>query len=186
MKKTFFLIAMVAVALLLAMCKQESEDQRTIITKKIQYDVPIINDDPDFDWWIKNIGGEDREALIGNIFARVLSGDVKAYDYFNAPLDKKQVKAILVDSMFMTLQRPYHPYAEYDTLVINIIRPEDVTMLRFLEEWKYDEQTLAFEKKIYAICPVIEIEMNGRTVTRPLFWIYIDPSILKNVLSAGC
>jgi len=179
MKKTLFLFAVLAMVLILSMCKREAEDTRTMITKKIQYDVPIISTDPDFDWWIKNIGGEDREALVNNIFDRVLSGDVKAYDYFNAPLSVKQVKNLLADSIHQTLMRPYEPYAEYDTLIIKEILPKDVSMLRFLEEWKYDEKTLAIDKKIYGICPVIEVVVNGQKVTRPLFWVYTDEGILE-------
>lgn len=179
MKKTFLLIAVVAAALTLAMCQPKADDTLTTITNKIQYDVPIINTDPNYDWWIKNIGGEDREALVNNIFDRVLSGDVQAYDYFNSPMSVNHVRSLLVDSIHQILMRPYEPYAEYDTLIIEEIKPSDISILRFLEVWKYDEKTLRMDKHVYAICPVIEVDVNGQKVTRPLFWVYTDEGILK-------
>ena len=159
--------------------EKEIEDNRTLITKKIQYDVPIINPDATHDWWIRNIEGSDREALINNIFDRVLSGDIRAYDYFNEPLSVKDVKLIMSDTIAEKFQRPYPPYAEYDTTIIVTIERSDISLLRFLEEWKYDEKTLQIDKKVYAISPVIEMEVNGIRVTRPLFWIYTDGSIIK-------
>jgi hypothetical protein len=160
-------------------CEQRKEDNRTLITKKIQYDVPIVNMDPTYDWWIKNIEGSDREDLLNNIFDRALSGDVQAYDYFMKPLSARQVEMMLVDTIIYTLQRPYDPYDEYDTMIIERIEPNHVSIIRFLEEWKYDEKTLEIDKKIYAISPVLEVEVNGKKVTRPLFWVYTDHSILK-------
>ncbi|HSG68336.1 MAG TPA: hypothetical protein VK994_06505, partial [Bacteroidales bacterium] len=145
MKKLIYIVAVVAISLVLSQCVQKTEDNRTLITKKIQYDVPIINVEAGYDWWIKNIAGADREALVENIFKRVLSGEVEAYDYFDEPLSVRQVQTLLVDSVHMTLVRPYEPYAEYDTLIISEITPADISIIRFLEEWKYDEKTLAID-----------------------------------------
>ena len=159
--------------------EEEIEDTRTVITKKIQYDVPIVNPDASHDWWIRNIEGSDREEMLNNIFGRVLSGDVQAYDYFNKPLSIQQVKSLMSDTLMQILQRPVAPYTEYDTMIIRNIEPADVSMLRFLEEWKYDEKTLQIDKKVYAISPVLEVTINGQKVTRPLFWVYTDKSMLK-------
>jgi hypothetical protein len=127
---------------------------------------------------VKNIEGSDRDALINNIFDRVLSGEIQAYDYFNEALSVKDVEDIMSDTASMIWQRPYPPYAEYDTIVIYTIERTDVTYLRFLEEWKYDEKTLQIDKKVYGIGPVIEIEVEGMMMTRPLFWIYTDEDFL--------
>jgi hypothetical protein len=179
MKRIFLALVTLALVLGFTACDEKKEDNRTLITKKIQYDVPIVNMDPTYDWWIKNIEGSDREALVNNIFERALAGDVQAYDYFMEPISARQVEKMLVDTLLYTLQRPYDPYDEYDTMVIKKIEPKHVSIIRFLEEWKYDEKSLAIDKKIYAISPVLEVEVNGEKVTRPLFWIYTDDSILK-------
>ncbi len=179
MKKVFFAIMALGLIIVFTQCEEEKTDNRTTITKKIQYDVPIVNTDASHDWWIRNIEGSDREVLLNNIFGRVLSGDVQAYDYFNEPLSVEHVESILTDTLIQTLQRTTAPYAEYDTMIINRIEPSDITLLRFLEEWKYDAKTLQIDKKVYAISPVMQVTVNGHEVTRPLFWIYTDESILK-------
>lgn len=179
MKKVIFAIMATSLALVFTQCEEKAEDDRTLITKKIQYDVPIVNTDASYDWWIGNIEGADREELLNNIFGRVLSGDVKAYDYFNKPLTVAQIESILVDTMHQTLYRVTAPYTEYDTTIIRKIQASDVFILRFLEEWKYDENSLHIDKKVYAISPVLEVIIDGQKVTRPLFWVYTDESILK-------
>ena len=181
MKRIIFALLAFGLVLVFTQCeeKEKEDDNRTLITKKIQYDVPIANPDADYDWWVRNIEGSDREALLNNIFDKVLSGDVQAYDYFNEPLTVGQVGSILVDTLHQVLMRTTAPYAEYDTTIIRKIRPTDVSILRFLEEWKYDENTLQIDKKIYAISPVLEVIINGQKVTRPLFTVYLDDGILK-------
>lgn len=180
MKKAIFPILISGIVVSLSFCTQkEAEDNRTLITKKIQYDVPIMNPDASHDWWVRNIEGSDREALLDNIFDKVLSGEIQAYDYFNEPLSVKDIERIMSDTTMAVLQRPYPPYAEYDTTIIYTIERSDVTLLRFLEEWKYDENNLQIDKKVFGISPVIEMNVNGMMVTRPLFWVYMDDSILK-------
>ncbi len=177
MKKLAFYLLALGLIFVFTQCEEKesvNEDNRTIITKKIQYDVPIMNPDPNYDWWIKNIEGSDREALIKNIFERVLAGEVQAYNYYNEPLSLGQLGSIMVDTMHQTLMRNTPPYAEYDTTIILKIEPNDVTILRFLEEWKYDEITLQIDKKVYGISPVLEVLIDGQMVTRPLFWVNFD------------
>ncbi|MEN8225746.1 MAG: hypothetical protein ABFS05_10345 [Bacteroidota bacterium] len=174
MKKITLPLLALGLILVFTQCEQKKEDTRTIITKKIQYDVPIVNSDPDHDWWIRNIEGSDRDALLNNIFAKVQSGEIQAYDYFNEPLTLGQIGSILVDTMHQTLMRTTEPYTEYDTTIIQKIEPGHISLLRFLEEWKYDENTLQIDKKIYAISPVMEVIINGQKVTRPLFWVRFD------------
>lgn len=174
MKKLLFALLAISIVLVFTLCIQKKEDNRTIITKKIQYDVPILNDDPSYDWWINNIEGSDREELLDNIFGRVLSGDIQAYDYFNQPIDLKQIEVMLTDSILMTLKRTYEPYEVYDTLIVNKLGPADVTKLRFLEEWKYDEKSLFISKEVKGICPVTQVTINGQEFTRPLFWVHFD------------
>lgn len=179
MKKAILPIIAIALVFGLTFCaEKEVEDTRTLITKKIQYDVPIMNPDATHDWWVKNIEGSDRDALINNIFDRVLSGEIQAYDYFDQPLTPKDVARIMSDTIAAKYQRPYPPYAEYDTTIIVTIERSNITLLRFLEEWKYDEQSLHIDKKVFGIGPVVETKVDGMTMTRLLFWINTDEGLL--------
>ncbi len=174
MKKLAFVLLSFGLVFVFTQCEEKAEDTRTLITKKIQYDVPIVNTDASYDWWIGNIEGSDREEFLDNIFARVLAGEVKAYDYFNEPMTVHQVRSLMVDTIHQTLQRNTAPYAEYDTTIIQKIEPKDMDMIRFLEEWKYDEESLLLDKKVIAICPVMKVNVSDNILTRPLFWIYFE------------
>ena len=174
MKKLFIAILALGLVFVFTQCGQNVEDTRTLITKKIQYDVPIVNTDPNYDWWIGNIEGSSREGLLENIFEKALSGEVKAYNYFNEPLSVTQLKSMMADTMIQTLQRTFEPYTEYDTMIIQKIEPSDMNMIRFLEEWKYDESNLIIDKKVIAICPVMEVMVGENKLKRPLFWIHFD------------
>ncbi len=56
MKKVFHGLMALGLILGFTQCvEKEVEDTRTLITQKIQYDVPIMNPDATHDWWIRNI-----------------------------------------------------------------------------------------------------------------------------------
>ena len=176
MKKLFPALISIVVLFAFTQCEQKNEevDTRTLITKKIQYDVPIMNDDPNYDWWIENIEGSDREDLLNNIFEQVLSGKIQAYDYFNEPLSVEQVNSLMADTLMQTLMRTTEPYTEYDTTIIKVYSPTDMSSLRFLEEWKYDPESLHIDKKVIGICPVMEVMVGNRKMRRPFFWVYFE------------
>jgi hypothetical protein len=60
---------------------------------------------------------------------------------------------------------------------VNIER-SNISLIRFLEEWKYDEKTLQIDKEVYGIAPVTEVYVDGISMTRLLFWIYTDEDFL--------
>ena len=72
----FFLIAGFA-------CQQ---GEKEIIANRIQYDVNIKSPNADYDWWIQNLPGPQREVLVDLILDGALSGKFQAYDYFNNPI----------------------------------------------------------------------------------------------------
>ena len=79
-----------------------------------------------------------------------------------------------IDSV--TLQREYAPYDWYDTVMVSTLNSDDITKVRFLEEWYIDESKLDIEKKIVGVAPMLE-KYNEEGELRgymPLFWIYLD------------
>ena len=146
------------------------------LCERIQYDVIINNQDPGHYWWVNNIEGSKRESFIRNLFNTAFSGEVKAYDYFNNPLTPEQLKMIGADTIYRTLIRPYPPYDEYDTVIISKLEFADISRIRFLEEWYYDENEIAIDKKVVGIAPLIERrDGEGNMIAvQPLFWLYFD------------
>jgi len=157
-------------------------DEKELITKKIQYDVNIKSPDPDYDWWIQNLPGPQRENLVDMIMDGALNGNIQAYDYFNEPISAYDVSKIISDTAAFTLMSQKPPYEYYDTLIVYRIEREDILKIRFLEEWHMDPRNFAFEKKILGIAPVARrIDRMGIERWQPLFWIYMDDDFIKKL-----
>jgi hypothetical protein len=161
-------------------CKQKPEKE--VITKKIQYDVNIKSPDADWDWWIQNIVGPDREKLVDMIMDGALSGKFQAYDYFSDSISPADIKMMLADTFYLTYKRSVPPYDEFDTTVIMNITRADIQRIRFLEEWRIDPETMQFEKKIMGIGPVAHrYDLAGNERWQPLFWIYTDDDFINGL-----
>lgn len=178
MKKyvSFFILAVLFVS-----CQQDAKE---LITEKIQYDVNIKSPNPDYDWWIQNLPGPQRDHLVDMILDGALSGEFQSYDYFNEPISAFEVSKILSDTSVLTLMGKEPPYEYYDTAIVYTIQREDILKIRFLEEWRIDPEELTIEKKILGIAPVARrIDPMGIERWQPLFWIYTDEKFvgqLKN------
>ena len=147
---------------------------KEILCNKIQYDVPVNNNDPQLDWWINNIEGSRREPFLKRIMESAENGEVKAYDYFNQPLTPAQVKSVGNDTIYQSLLRTYPPYEEYDTMIVQSISYRDISKIRFMEEWRWDKSSLEMHKKVIAIGPVIQKELGGEKFSQLLYWISLD------------
>jgi len=162
-------------------CKHNKNE---VITKKIQYDVNIKSPNPEYDWWIQNIVGPDRENLVNLIIKGAKAGKWQAYDYFNTPIDKYEVRGIFSDTMLVSMMKSYPPYELFDTMVIHNILPEDILRLRFMEEWSINTDNLSFDKKVIGIAPVASrLDFNGTERWQPLFWIYTDKDFVNGLKS---
>jgi len=167
----------ILVLILLIICStscSDSSSKNEILASKIQYDVPVSNNDPQLDWWINNIEGSKREPFLKRIMEAAEKGEVKAFDYFNNPLTPAQVQSIGTDTIYQTLLRTYPPYEEYDTMILSSITYRDVVKIRFLEEWQWNPVTLEMDKKILAIGPVTQKEIACENFNQLLFWISLD------------
>jgi hypothetical protein len=147
-----------------------------ILTSRIQYDVPVVSNDPQLDWWINNIEGSRREPFLKRIMEAAEKGEVRVYDYFNKPLRPEQIISLGADTIYQTLMRTVPPYEEFDTMIVKSISYRDITKIRFLEEWKWNPESLEMEKKIIAIGPAMEREIGGEKFNQLLYWVSLDES----------
>ncbi|MEE4259898.1 MAG: hypothetical protein V2I62_09065 [Bacteroidales bacterium] len=158
------------------------KEQKKVVTQKIQYDVNIKSPDPDYDWWIQNLPGPQRENLVNMILDGALGGKFQAYDYFNNPISAFDVSKILSDTSVLTLMAKEPPYEYYDTTIVYTIQQEDILKIRFLETWSADPEKLLFEKKILGIAPIAKrIDPMGIERWQPLFWIYTDEEFIQSL-----
>lgn len=158
-------------------CKNNAGDDKNVVTKRIQYDVTIHNTDPDMDWWVQNLEGSNREKLIKDIMQQVTEGKVKAYDYLSCKqYSIEEVKKIMKRVDTISVERSTPPYDLVDTVLVTEIRLSDISRLRFLEEWRMNEKTLEFSKKVGGICPMIERHSDSGDLRgyKALFWVFFD------------
>lgn len=106
-------------------------------------------------------------------------GSVTAYDAtlptdeFTVPLNYQELMGTLERTDTVTLQRPYPPYAPYDTVISITFNPSDVKKFRIKEDWFFDKQRSVMDVRIIGICPVVDDYINGVfRGYKPLFWIY--------------
>jgi len=175
--KNYPVLLFCSVLLLFGSCSRKSEDSRGLLTKRIQYDVNIKSPDPEYDWWVQNLEGDKRESLVKNIIENAAQGKVKAYDFVsNKLLSVKDIEQILHRTDSISLESPEPPHELIDTVIVRNLDLRSITRIRFLEEWRMDEKTLAFSKKVAGICPIQEVfteagELKGY---KPLFWVFFD------------
>ena len=168
-----WLLIPVFLIITLAACNGRSV-KKQMLAEKIQYDVPVMSNDPQLDWWINNIEGSKREPFLKHIMEAAEKGDVRVFDYFYKPLSPSNVLSAVTDTIYKTLLRTYPPYEEYDTMIVSSVTYRDITKIRFLEEWNWNPVTLEIEKKILAIGPVTQKEIAGERFNQLLFWIALD------------
>lgn len=166
----------------------ESETkEKEVITKKIMYDVPIVNPDiiteEDYknDWFWQNIPESDLDRLITKIYDKVLSGETQAYVYdvigsFDEfeKIPKEDAEKYFEENMVMYSYIKEED-AEGNTVDITIPLPierNQLEMLRFLEEWYYEGDE--FCKRVVAVAPIfVSRGSDGRANIDIIYWVDI-------------
>lgn len=170
------MISVIVFTLIIATSCDTKKPDQEIVTERIQYDVIINNQEKNYDWWIDNIPGPQRENLINWIFENAYSGKLSVYDYFNQPLSPEEIRSAGTDTLLLTLKRITEPFEEYDTTIVKKLDKRDINKVRFLEVWYFDKNKKAIEKKVLAIAPVREKydEQGNFLANEPLFWLYFN------------
>jgi hypothetical protein len=166
-----------AYAIVALSCTNVSDAEKNVVTKRIQYDVPIRNSDPEMDWWVQNIEGSSREKLVKGILQQVKSGEVKVYDFLTyKPLSAEDIIIMMKHVDSVSVERSTPPYDLVDTVLVHEMRLGDISRLRFLEEWRMNEKSLVFSKNVVGICPMIERYSDSGELRgyKPLFWVFFD------------
>ncbi len=154
----------------------ERETGKENITERIQYDVDIYNNDRQSDWWKNNIEGMQREKLVKSIVDKAFSGEYLLCDAFSYdPVSALEVKGIFNRIDTVLVQNAEPPYGYSEKIVEETLEFNEITRLRFLEEWKYSDDQI-IEKKVLGICPMLESydEQGEFRGYQPMFWIFFD------------
>jgi hypothetical protein len=157
-------------------CSGSSEE---IITERIVYDVSIKNTDPNVDWWDNSLPGPYRDKLISRMMEDATSGKVTVFSAIGKRLSIDEIKNIGTETISATFQRADPPYDSYDTIVRQELDLRNITRIRFLEEWRFDNKNHLIEKKILGMAPMTEsYDPDGNLRGyEALFWIYEDGKV---------
>ncbi len=164
--------------------KQEPQQtvKKEVITKKIMYDVTIVNEDieteEDYkqDWFWMNIPEQDLDKLLLKLYDDVKNGFIPAY-YFYPPDDYEEFEQIPKDKIQFLVDHKWYVIKNViengETLPENIpINKEQIIQLRFLEEWHWEGDE--FCKKVIAVAPVFAAEnptdRNGISIW---YWVNV-------------
>lgn len=202
MMKRNFVLVLVLSLLALSSCKNEGGEERgDLVTRKILYDVPIVNlqledrTEKDPNWFWENLPYPSGDEFIDNLFADARNCEIPIYyydpegDYEHLDrIPDKEVKKLFENDMKVSLPVP----DVYDEETASFIQRPNVEFqldqtrilkLRFLEEWRmYDGM---IEKKVLAVAPVFTINIGGTDAAEGYeyntvkFWFMADSKLLK-------
>jgi len=144
------------------------------ITEKIIYDVQIKNTDANIDWWKNNLPGPARDKLVKHLMDGAKSGKITVCDENGNKLSPEEAANLGTEISTLTFQRPEPPYENYDTIVKSELDYRDITRIRFMEEWYFDDQHKLIDKKVIALAPVVEnYGPDGKfRGYEALFWVF--------------
>jgi len=134
-------------------CNNNESKNKTNLTKKIRYEMPIKNPypDPNSPWYVNNIEQTDRENFINMIMDAAKSGD---YVVLNNNGD--EISPEEIDDLFCF----NHPI--YDSILDTTIcyKTTDIAYLEFEEKWDYDSITGKIFKEVVSISPTFSIQSD--------------------------
>ena len=201
MKRYFVFVALITLVALSA-CKNEAGEERgDLVTRKIMYDVPIVNlqlDDrteKDPNWFWENLPYPAGDEFVDKLFADVRDCEIPIYyydpegDYDHLDrIPDKEVKNLFENDMKVSLPVPdvfdeatnayiSRPNVEFQLDQTRILK------LRFLEEWRIDDGIIT--KKVLAVAPIFTINIGGTEAQEGYeyntvkFWFMADKKLLK-------
>lgn len=200
--KKCFVFAIVLSLVAISSCRKGDEVvSGEVLTKKILYDVPIVNllledrSENDPNWFWENLPYPEGDKFVDNLFADARDCNMPIY-YYDPEGDYEHLERIpdsKVKNMFENEMTVSLPVPDVFDEVTNayISRPNvdfkldqtRILKLRFLEEWRVDDGMIT--KKVLAVAPVFTINIGGTEAQEGYeyntvkFWIMADAKLLK-------
>ncbi|PLX09538.1 MAG: hypothetical protein C0596_03125 [Marinilabiliales bacterium] len=188
MKKIAFLGLIAFLAIGTYSCSSTEAETETkekeVITKKIMYDVPIVNsdivteEDYEQDWFWNNMPESDLDRLLTKLYDNVISGETQAYLY-DVTGDYEEFEKIPKEDFVEYFEEEWFIYEtiqETDEAgnLIDIsfklpLEKKQIKELRFLEEWYYEGDE--FCKRVVAVAPVFVTDVSQNM--NILYWVDI-------------
>jgi hypothetical protein len=195
LKRIMFFI-MCTMLLVFAGCNQKGDKTKTngqVLSKSIEYDVSINNyiwlgkhtlNGANTEWYLNNLEGSVRSGFMELLWKNAMAGKLDLYDMNDKKIDTTELKKILTitDTVSVSIRNNIK-----NTLINRAIQFDEITSLRFREEWTYDPATMAVSKKVLALAPImmpVKYDVEGNESygkDKALFWVKFskEPSNTK-------
>jgi hypothetical protein len=174
MKKIHISLLMFVIFFALS-CTPKNEEQ-TGFTTQIQYDVVLKNPDSISMYPHRFMDDSTRFLFLKNIIDPILAGEITAYVWKNSRLAPASVPE------FKSRFNLNGTKALHDSLnpMNSCVDLNEVTKIRYYEEWRLQGKNLVIDKRIFAISLIRdsytwEGEYRG---TEPLVYIFYDKAFL--------
>ena len=157
--------------------KSESDSEDTLlITRNIQYTMPIYNPQP-YHWWDNNLEAEYSIPFFETLIAKADTRQILCYENpdalepFSLPELEKRKKHSVTTTIYTVDENGTE--SETDTIINLVYTGYDIDRLRFGEELFFNKKDLTFTKKVNYYAPVIRIfTSNGAFIGfYPLYYI---------------
>lgn len=147
---------------------------KTVLTELVVYKVNLRFDSTGYheaagvyeqmnqEWYLNKIPPAQHEKFAYQLHEAASAGKIKVYSPFYTVSGSKPVFTRMAiediipignDTIYKTLQRPYPPYDDYDTVLVNLFDVREITQLLFMEKWTFNTKTRKLKKEIIAYAP---------------------------------
>jgi hypothetical protein len=174
MKKTH--ISLLVIVIFITLSCTSKTDGPTVFTTQIQYDVVLKNPDSISMYPHRFMDDSTRLLFLKNMIDPILAGEVTPYVWKNsrlAPASVPEFKNRFILNRTQALHDSLNPLnAQVDL--------NEVTKIRYYEEWRLHGKSLVIDKRIFAISLIrdsytFDGEYRG---TEPLIYIFYDKAFI--------
>lgn len=154
----------------------KSSEDTLLITRNIQYTIPIYNPKP-YRWWDNNLEAEYSIPFFESLIGKADNKKILCYENPDAiePFSLSELENRKKHSIYTTIYTTNKENVEIetDTVISLTYNSDDIDNLRFGEEIIYDKKNHNFTKKVNYYAPIIRIfNSNGLFLGfYPLYYI---------------
>ena len=151
------------------------------ITDKNGYETRVEGNKIDTTQFPRGLSQSQLKMIAATLYEPVMSGKMIAYfpEYpYKKPLSKNDLQNILSRADTVMRENLWYPGLVDTFISKKKLSSDDITSLRFFEEWRYDPAKLIFCKKVKGVMLLRDIagKSNSEWGSKPLFYLPLNGS----------
>ncbi len=172
--------------------EEKGGDDQMIVAEKIAFDVFVDNTFPFIEecygeklpFYFCNIEPALKLQIVNSIIDAGIEKRTPVYDYFFNEMQDAEFEQIIERKDTISVFSEENPDIAKDSVVVFKLDRNQITRLKFVEQWTIDKQSLQFSKKVIAVSPssVSYDEYGEFRGFRFLFWLLFDKEMKKDLV----